>query len=76
MGMKDFDFKQFMLQRGEWVGVAVAVAIMLPALVIGAQKALTSGSASTNAGEVERLAKDAKGRIDHVGGWPPDGETA
>jgi hypothetical protein len=64
MGMKDFDFKQFMLQRGEWVGVGVAVAIMLPALVIGAQKALTSGSASTNAAEVERLAKDAKSRID------------
>ena len=28
MNLKDFDFKKFFLEKGEWVGLAVAVAIV------------------------------------------------
>src|ERR1700737_2391583 len=63
MNIKDFDFKRFFLQRGEWVGLGVALAIMLPALYSGTVLTLTSGSATRNAEEVKGLAKAADNRI-------------
>jgi hypothetical protein len=67
MSMKDFNFKQFMLQKGEWVGLGIAAVIMLPVLGLGMMKILTSRNPASNAQgleqmtkSVEQLIKDAK----------------
>ena len=61
--VKDIDWKQFFLQRGEWLGVGIALAITLPVFFIGAKKAVFSGSADANAREVAGLTQSAQTRI-------------
>jgi hypothetical protein len=61
--VKDIDWKQFFLQRGEWLGLGIALAITLPVFFIGAKKALFSGSAAANANEVSTLTNNAKQAI-------------
>jgi hypothetical protein len=63
LNLKDFDIKQFMLKHGEWVGLGVAAAIMLPAFVIGAMNVATSGSARANADDINKLATAADNKI-------------
>src|SRR5438132_8774341 len=70
MTLKDFDIKQFMLKHGEWVGLAVAAAIMLPAFLAGAMNIFTSGSARANADDIQKLATAADNKI--VTSIPPD----
>src|SRR5208337_3871742 len=48
INFKDFDFKQFMLRYGEWVGLGVAGIIALPVLFSGLTKAVGSGSPTAN----------------------------
>src|SRR5437660_375666 len=42
MALKEFNFKQFLLQRGEWLGLGFALVITLPVLGIGVMKILGS----------------------------------
>jgi hypothetical protein len=64
MAFKNFDFKQFMLQRGERVGLWTAVGIMGVLIVFGlALKGLRSGSASGNANEIDKLARGVQNLI-------------
>lgn len=56
MAMKDFDFKQFMIEKGERVALGAAAALMLFLVVMGLiVNGLGSGSASANAEDVNRL---------------------
>jgi|GEM_PF-6626396 len=71
LNLKEFDIKQFMLKHGEWVGLGVAAAIMLPAFVIGAMNVATSGSARANAADIDKLAVAADNKI--VQSNPPPG---
>jgi hypothetical protein len=61
--LKEIDYKKFLIERGEWIGVGVALLIALPVLGSGVSKALFSGSASKNATEVGNLATDLDHRI-------------
>jgi hypothetical protein len=70
MAMKDFNFKQFMLEKGEWVGLGVALAIMLPVFGIGMMKILSSPGPSSNADRLKALAKAAEQRINTAN--PPE----
>src|SRR4051794_20581885 len=70
MAIKDFDFKQFFLQKGEWVGLGVALAIVLPVLFVGLKNALLSPSPTANAEQVATLSKGADQKI--ATSVPPD----
>jgi hypothetical protein len=75
LNLKDFDIKQFMLKHGEWVGLGVAAAIMLPAFVIGAMNVATSGSARANADDINKMAVAADNKIVQSNP-PPDADKA
>lgn len=64
MTIKDFDFKQFFLEKGERIGLGVCAAFMALLLVGGVIKAVTAGSPSKTAGVVKTKAEGAKQRID------------
>src|SRR5438552_1355089 len=70
MAMKDFNFKQFMLQKGEWVGLGVALVITLPVFGIGIMKILGSPRPTSNVMALESLAKAAEQRIQNA--TPPE----
>ncbi|HLJ92408.1 MAG TPA: hypothetical protein VKU02_04365 [Gemmataceae bacterium] len=63
MAMKDFNFKQFMLQKGEWVGLGVALILALPVFGIGMMKILGSPKPSSTAMRLENLVKAADQKI-------------
>ncbi|HEV3118818.1 MAG TPA: hypothetical protein VGY58_17335, partial [Gemmataceae bacterium] len=63
INLKDFDFKQFFLRYGEWVGLAIAALIMLPAFAMGVMNFVTAGSAHTNAEALASVASSAERRI-------------
>lgn len=52
MSMKDFDFKQFMLEKGEWVGTGVAGVLAVSLIVIGTVSAVTSKSPNEVASDI------------------------
>jgi hypothetical protein len=56
MAMKDFDFKQFMLQKGELVGLGAAVGLMVVFLIIMLVSAFASGSPAEKAKAVDEAA--------------------
>src|SRR5262249_51317198 len=62
--------KQFLLQRGEWLGLGLALAIALPVFGIGMMKILGSPSPTSNALALEQLSKSADQRIQSA--RPPD----
>jgi hypothetical protein len=66
MALKEFNFKQFLLQKGEWLGLGFALVIMLPVLGIGMMKILGSPSPMSNALALEKLTRDADQRIQNA----------
>ncbi|HLN32466.1 MAG TPA: hypothetical protein VK395_32360 [Gemmataceae bacterium] len=66
INFKDFDFKQFMLRYGEWVGLGVAGIIALPVLFSGLTKAVGSGSPTANAGDISKLASGVQTSINQA----------
>jgi hypothetical protein len=75
LDLKEINFKQFFLRHGEWVGLGIALAIALPFLVLGTGKALFSGSAAANAGDVDKLAKKVENDM-RTSIPPPDADKA
>src|SRR5204863_5680681 len=63
MAMKDFDFKKFLLQKGERVGLWVAAGLMGLFLLVSMVKAFTTSSATTNAKEITELSTQKLGQI-------------
>lgn len=63
MGLKDLDFKQVLLQKGERIGLGVAVGIMALLLIYGVGKGLGSASSASTAKEIEDLRASADNRI-------------
>lgn len=57
MAMKDFQFKEFLIQHGEKVGLGVAVAVMVVCLATGALAALGHESPDETAGQLQTLTK-------------------
>ncbi len=50
LSLKDFDYKQFLIQKGERVALGIAVALMaMMVLISGIKTAFGGGSASSNA---------------------------
>src|SRR5947209_7052214 len=61
MAMKDFDFKSFMLQKGERVGLWTCVGLGAAFLILSLfmpGKGFFSGSPSANAGDIKNKSKD------------------
>jgi len=54
--IKEFDYKQFFLKYGEWIGLAIALVITLPVLFSSVAKIFGSGSPTTNAKDATDLA--------------------
>jgi hypothetical protein len=61
--LKDFDYKQFFLQRGEWIGLGVVLLIVLPVMTSGLIKAFSAGSPAGKARDFNALTKSAEARI-------------
>jgi hypothetical protein len=63
MNMKDFDFKQFFIQKGEKLGLWVCVGVMVLLVVFTIKDVAAGPSASGNAEELTSLAKKGKSTI-------------
>ncbi|HEV3263386.1 MAG TPA: hypothetical protein VG013_41505 [Gemmataceae bacterium] len=63
LNLKDIDYKQFFLEKGERVGLWVGIALMVLLLAVGARMAWSSTRAD-NAGKIKKLAQDKQGAID------------
>src|SRR5229473_8632621 len=61
--MKDFEFKQFFIQKGEKVGLWVCVGILVLLVVFTVKDMLGVPSASANADEIQELSKKGKNLI-------------
>lgn len=57
MAMKDFDFKQFMLEKGERVGLGIAGGVALLLVVLCMMSVLRAGSPQKNADDLANLTK-------------------
>ena len=57
MALKDFDYKTFLLQKGEWIGLFTAVGIMVILLILGP---VLMGIGSTGPNSADAKAKDIK----------------
>jgi hypothetical protein len=71
---KDFDFKQFMLHHGEWVGLGIAVLIALPTAYLGVRNFLSAGSPTANAASIDNLRTGVEQKLRTSApepGWPP-----
>jgi hypothetical protein len=82
INLKDIEFKQFFLQRGEWVGLGVAVLIALPVFYSGAKAFFSSKSPKANAEDISRLAKKIEDQLrsskapDELANPPAESELA
>jgi hypothetical protein len=79
MGLKDFDYRQFLIQKGERVALGVAVALMAIMILFSTLKTAFGGnSASTNAKEIKELSDQAARKMrdstppTDLGNLPPD----
>src|SRR5439155_18858428 len=72
--LKDFDFKQFMIEKGERVGLGVAGAVMALLLVFGFVKLLSGGTASGTKAAIDEKKTRAKSKIDTSTPPPADAE--
>jgi hypothetical protein len=70
MAMKEFNFKEFLLKNGEWIGLGFALIIALPVFGFGLMKILGSASPTKNVSNLDQLAQSAKSRIQSA--KPPD----
>src|SRR5437868_1409050 len=61
--LKDFDWKQFLLQRGEWIGLAVVLAIVIPIFGKGLIKTFTAKSPNGEAAHFKALTSEAEDKI-------------
>jgi hypothetical protein len=75
INLKDIDYKQFLLEKGERIGLYVAVGLMALFLVLGLGiKGLGSGSPSANADKLSDLTKKGEQAIRDSKPNPKDGE--
>jgi hypothetical protein len=58
--MKDFDYKQFLIQKGEMIGLWVCVGVMALLLVLMVMSVVAGPSASANADKLNALSKKGK----------------
>jgi hypothetical protein len=72
MALKNFDFKQFLLEKGERIGLYVAVGLMALLLVLGL-RSLFGNSASANQKTLNDLITQKKGMIQ--GSKPSEAEA-
>jgi hypothetical protein len=72
MAMKDFDFKQFLLEKGERVGLGVAAGFMVLLLIFGLVNGLSGGSATGTQAELDKARTSAKNLIDTATPNPED----
>src|SRR5436305_15232133 len=63
MGMKDFDFKELMIRKGERIGVGIAAGVMALFLISGLTKVIGSGTASGTALAIKNLCSTANQKI-------------
>src|ERR1700687_5730246 len=63
LNLKDFDFKQFFLQRGEWIGLGVVLLIVIPILAIGIKNSVSAGRPESKKKDIEKLALNLEERI-------------
>lgn len=63
MGLKDFDLKTFLFEKGDRIGVATAALVMVLLLVFGIGKVLSGGTASGTATAVRSLGESADRQI-------------
>jgi hypothetical protein len=63
MNIKEFDYKQFFLQRGEWVGLGIVVPIALLLLYFGFKDVFTADSPSANAESINKLTEGIKNQL-------------
>ena len=67
MAMKDFDFKQFLIQKGERVGLiaagAIAVLLLLLFTILPSNKGLRSPGPGTSADLIIKTAKDKDNQL-------------
>ena len=64
LSLKDFDYKQFLIQKGERVALGIAVALMaMMVLISGIKTAFGGGSASSNATLIKNLTDQAQNNL-------------
>jgi hypothetical protein len=61
--VKDFDYKQFFLRRGEWVALGAVLLIVIPLVAGGIVKVWTAGSPASRARDMQNLVKEAENKI-------------
>jgi hypothetical protein len=74
MGLKDFDFKGFVLQKGERVGLSLSVLLMIALVIVGLfwpGKGVLSGSPRETADKLRQLGQSAQTKINSSD--PPSG---
>lgn len=69
MALKDFDFKQFLLQRGELLGLGVAV-LLAAVLLLWGSKGFLAGSPGKTAQSIQTKKQEAERRL--TDSKPPD----
>jgi hypothetical protein len=62
--LKDFDYKKFLIEKGEQVGLGVAVGVMALTVILGSVIALTAGSPKDNAEKLEEGTKKIKNSLE------------
>ena len=55
-GLKEIDYKDFLLHHGQWVALGVGAVFLVPLLILGASSAVTSDSPAATAKGINDLA--------------------
>jgi hypothetical protein len=63
MGLKNFDFKDFMLRRGQYIALGVGAAVFLPLSVMGMGLVFSSGRSSSNVKVLQDSDQRAKSNL-------------
>lgn len=64
LSLKDFDYKQFLIQKGERVALGIAVALMtMMVLISGIKTAFGGGSAGSNTADIKNLTDQAQAKL-------------
>jgi hypothetical protein len=64
--LKDFDYKKFLIEKGEQAGLGLAVGVCVLMLVLGSIVALTAGSPQDNAEKLEKGTRDIKNKLEQA----------
>src|SRR5262245_58680260 len=73
-GLKEIDYKDFLLHHGQWVALGVGAVFLVPLLILGASSAVTSDSPTATAKSIKDLATGVETQIKN--GPPSPGVTA